>query len=61
MNKEINMYTTQLIVSDIVAIAMITLTSPIAISDVPTRSTGALVTKESFFSLATNLNNKNNV
>ena len=61
MNKEINMYTTQLIVCGIVAIAIITLTSPIAVSDVPTRSTGALVTKDSFFLLATNLNNKINV
>lgn len=61
MNKEINMYTTQLTVCGIVAIAIITLTSPIAVSDVPTRSTGALVTKDSFFSLATNLNNKTNV
>lgn len=55
------MYTTQLTVSGIVAIAIITLTSPIAVFDVPNRSTGALVTKDSFFSLATNLNNKTNV
>lgn len=61
MNKQINMYTVQLIVSGIVTIAILTLTSPIAISDVSTRSTGVLVTKNSFFSLATNFNNKTNV
>ena len=40
--------------------AILTLTSPINI-DVPTRSALVLVTKDSFASLVTNLNNKNNV
>ena len=43
------MYTVQLIVSGIVTIAILTLTSPIAVSDVSTKSTGVLVTKDSFF------------
>lgn len=55
------MNTVQLIVSGIVTIAILTLTSPIAISDVSTRSTWVLVTKNSFFALATNFNNKTNV
>ena len=40
--------------------AILTLTSPINI-DVPTRSALVLVTKDSFASLVTNLNSKNNV
>ena len=40
--------------------AILTLTSPINI-DVPTRSALFLVTKDSFASLVTNLNSKNNV
>ena len=40
--------------------AILTLTSPINI-DVPTRSPLVLVTKDSFASLVTNLNSKNNV
>ena len=40
--------------------AILTLTSPINI-DVPTRSALFLVTKDSFASLITNLNSKNNV
>ena len=40
--------------------AILTLTSPINI-DAPTRSALVLVTKDSFASLVTNLNSKNNV
>ena len=40
--------------------AILTLTSPINI-DVPSRSALVLVTKDSFASLVTNLNNKNSV
>lgn len=48
VDKEINMYIIQLIVSGIVTIAILVLTLPIDISDVPSRSTLVPVTNFNF-------------